>query len=64
MLKWCLFIPLIFFADTTKIEKQTDFDKAVIIIVRQAQDKKRQQKLDNITMKLDSILKALPDTVK
>jgi len=62
--KWFFLIPLIFLADTTKIEKQTDFDKAVVIIVRQAQDRNRQQKLDNITMKLDSILKALPDTAK
>jgi len=52
-----------FFADTTVVKKQ-DFKEVKKIIIRQAQSKHRQEDLDKISAKLDSILISIPDTAK
>ena len=54
-------IPFVFFADTTA---KKDFKEVKEIIIRQAQTQKMMDQMDDMTLKLDSILKELPDTVR
>lgn len=60
-MKWLLVIPFVFFADTTA---KKDFKEVKEIIIRQAQTQKMMDQMDDMTLKLDSILKELPDTVR
>jgi len=60
-MKWVLLLSLFFISDTTNSVK-LDFKDVKAIIIQQARDQKRQDNMDKMLIKLDSILMAIPDS--
>ena len=49
---------------TESIKRITVYEETVVIIQRQAQVRKRTEKINEMSIKLDSILKVIPDTAR
>jgi hypothetical protein len=65
-MKWLIVIGLVFVVDSVKVDtglRVRTFDELKVIVTEKDKDVMRQHKMDDINIKLDSILNALPDTV-